>query len=67
MITEFKNELNDLLTEVEILRDRFERLRVLTCEVNIHDGEEVGRMRGHLDDLITHIDEFFWNDMEVAQ
>lgn len=67
MITEFKNELNDLLTEVEILRDRFERLRVLTCGVNIHDGEEVGRMRGRLDDLIDHIDEFFWNDMEVAQ
>lgn len=64
MHIEFKNELNDLLTEVEILRDRFERFRVLTSEVNVHDGEEICKMRVHLDELIDHIDNFFWSDME---
>lgn len=67
MHIEFKNELNDLLTEVEILRDRFERFRVLTCEVNVHDGEEICKMRVYLDELIDYIDNFFWSDMEVGQ
>lgn len=64
MHVEFKNELNALLAEVEIIRDRFERLRVLACEADIHEGEDVARMRGHLDDLVHDIDDFFWNEME---
>lgn len=67
MHVEFKNELNALLTEVELLRDRFGRLCSLVKEADYPKAEEVARMAHHLDELIDHIDEFFWSELEDKQ